>query len=202
MPFLYDNLIATVVGMTVLFILASIQMRASTSSVAQSARSMSLKQAETLATWLEQDLEAMGRNLDDDETVFTGDGRVSNENSPTGATLSAEDPLTFYYREEGDSTTTIEYNVVAADEKTVNGETRRLYELDRLEDGNSDGGSSATLGYFDVQFIDRNAQQTDTESDIQGIRAHFSVVAPFQNNETTLHEVHRMVVVPYTPALQ
>lgn len=196
MPFVYDNLIATVVGTTVLLILMSIQMRATRTSVAQSGRSMALKQTETLATWLEQDLEAMGRNLDDSETVFTVSERTSNENSPTGSTLIEEEALTFNYR-DGGGDTTIKYAVVEADEQTVSGETRRLYELIR----SPNGGSSATLGYFDIRFIDENAQTTTNEDEIRGIRVRFSVVSPFQNYETTLQEVHRMVVVPYTPAL-
>lgn len=203
MPFIYDNLTAAVVGMTVLLILVSIQMRTTKSSVAQSARNMALKQAETLATWMEQDLEAMGRNLEDDETVYSVGDRISNENSPTGTTLPDDTPLTFHYRKnESSSKTTIEYNVATTQTANVNDTTRTLYELNRDSSGVSDGESSSTLGYFDIRFVDEDAQTTTNEDSIRGIRAHFSVVSPFRNDETTLHEVHRMVVVPYTPALE
>jgi hypothetical protein len=195
-PFVYDNLIATVVGATVLLILASIQMRATKTSVAQSARSMALKEAETFATWMEQDLEAMGRNLEDDETVFTVHDRTPDEDSPTGYTLfddedEGQSDLTFSYRE-----TTVEYDVVK-EEKEIDGKTRTLYQLNRIPDG----GSSSILGYFDIRFINGDAQKTTNKDKIRAIRVHFSVVSPFQNDETAIHEVHRMVVVPYTPAL-
>lgn len=193
MQFLYDNLIATVVGMTVFLILVSIQMRATRTSVAQSARSMALKQAETLATWMEQDLEAMGRNLDDSETVYEVGDRTSNKNSPTESTLASGEALKFYYDKK-----TIRYNV-EADPQTIDGKPRTLYEFERTKNGASAGGSPTTLGYFDIRFIDENAEPTTDESKIRGIRVHFSVVSPFQNDETTLQEIHRMVVVPYAP---
>ena len=71
MWFLNDNLIASLVSGTVILILFTIQMRATNMSVSESARNQALSQAETFATWLEEDLEAAGRNRGDSEPVFS-----------------------------------------------------------------------------------------------------------------------------------
>lgn len=206
MQFLYDNLTATVVSMTVLLVLVSIQMRATSTSVSKTARNAAVNQAKSLAEWIEEDVEGMGRNIEDGETVFedptTSPTKYTNDNSPTGATLGG---LTFYYREkEGGALTTIDYTINEADTSTIEGEQRTLYELNRHQDGSLDGGSSATLGYFDVQFLGRNAGEVtdpvNNKDEIQSIRVVFSVVVPFQGDESSLQEFHRMVVVPYTPA--
>jgi len=188
-----------VIGTTVFLILISIQMRSTNATVAQTARNAALNRAETMATWIEEDLGAMGRNRDDGDPIYQGISREDDEDSPTGSVLTS---ITYFYENDAGTadSTEIEYGL---DESTrvINGEERTLYSLTRRENGTADGGTSATLGYFDIQFIDGNATPTTDENSIRGIRAQFSVVSPFQNEETTLHEVHRMVVVPYTPAL-
>lgn len=206
MQFLYDNLIATVVSMTVLLVLVSIQMRATRTSVSQTARHAAVSEAKTLAEWLEEDVEAMGRNLEDGEVVFedptSSPTKYTNDDSPTGSTLAE---LTYYYREnEGGSKTTVRYSVTEADTQSVNGEDRTLYELERTTDGSVDGGSPASLGYFDVEFIGRNAgtvtDPVNNQDEIRSVRVLFSVVVPFQGDEGAFQEFHRMIVVPYIPA--
>lgn len=204
MPFVYDNLIASVIGTTVFLILISIQMRATNANVAQTSRKVALKQAQTLATWLEEDLGQMGRNMD--STPFMPPERTGEEASPMGETFDPDEnpAFEFEYEDENGNPTTVQYSVQESPDSPVDvdGGSRTLYELER----SGGGGSSATLGYFDIQFLDRNAQfldetaVTNNPDAIQSIRIHFSVVAPFRNDETTLHEVHRMVVVPYPPA--
>ncbi len=191
MPFLYDNLTATVVGLTVLLILASLQMRMTKSSVTQAGRKAALNQAQTFATWLEDDLGRMGRNRGSGE-VFSIGGRSNQDASPTGKVL---DDFTFHFEDDSGSETTIEYSI--AERET---EARTLYDLTR----NGGDGRTSRLGYFDIRFLDRNAQVVpnpeSNEGRIQSVRVQFSVVAPFQNDQTDVREVHRMVVVPYTPA--
>lgn len=201
MPFVYDNLIASVIGATVFLILISIQMRSTNANVAQTSRTVALKQAQTLATWLEEDLGQMGRNMD--STPFMPPERTDEEASPTGETGETFDPekdsaFEFEYKDENGNTTTVQYSVRESPESPVDvdGGPRTLYELER----NGSGGSAATLGYFDIRFLNDNAGVTTDPDAIQSIRVHFSVVAPFRNDETTLHEVHRMIVVPYAPA--
>lgn len=193
MAFIYDNLIATAIGTTVFLILITIQMRSTNATVAQTGRSVALNQAETVATWLEEDLESMGRNMGDGDTIHDPIGRETNDASPTGSVLTE---LTYYYKNESGSTITIEYTVEREDPPTIAGDERPVYELSR----SAGGGTPASLGYFDVRFVDKYAEETTVEDSTRAIRVQFSVVPPFQNDQSTLDEVHRMVVVPYTPA--
>lgn len=203
MQFIYDNLIATLIATTVVLVLISIQMRATNANVAQIGRSAAMKGAETFATWIEQDLEAMGRHISESDTAFFSPVRQVNDDSPTGEVL---EKLTFYYREsEGGPKKKITYEVVEADTQTVGVDKRVLYRLDRTKDGGDAGGGPVTLGYFDIHFVDRMAEEVtnpvSNRHKVEAIRASFSVVPPIQNDETKLQEVHRMVVVPYNPAL-
>ena len=202
MAFLYDNLVATLIATTVVLVLISVQMRATSANVAQVGRSGALGGAESFATWVEQDLEAMGRHISVSETVFSSPVRQSDSHSPTGEALES---LTFYYRtDEGSPKTTIPYEVTEVDTQTIGSEKRTLYQLSRSKNGTDVGGSPVRLGYFDVRCLDRTAgvvtNPAANRSKIEALRAHFSVVSPTQNDETKLQEVHRMVVVPYTPA--
>lgn len=197
MQFLYDNLIATVIGMTVLLILIAIQLRATRANVAQTSRSIAFKHAETMATWLEEDLSQMGRNMDNKpfELLTT---REENEDSPTGDILQPDDAadFEFEYKDGVGNQSTITYTMRSTDNSH--------YELERSRSNGGGsptdaGGSPTELGYFDLEFIDENANPGANLDQIQAIRVHFSVVTPFQNDETTLQEIHRMVVVPYAP---
>jgi hypothetical protein len=200
MPFLYDNLVAALVGTTVLLILMAIQMRATGEQVAQTARNAALNQTQSLATWLEEDLEAMGRNRASGEVVFEGIDRVENEASPTGEVLT---DLTFRYEDESGDVTTIVYEVRNPDDetRTIAGEERPVYTLERQAAG---GGTSPALGYFDLRFIDGNATPVSNPAanrgEIRALRLHFSVVPSYSSDRMILDEIHRMVVVPYTPA--
>lgn len=205
MQFIYDNLTASVISGTVLLILFTVQMRATSSSIAQTGRNFALNRAQTFATWLEQDLQRVGRNRSNDEEIFSGLNRVNAEESrsPTGKTLSTEggSAFTFYF---GSGKTAVTYDV-SARQKTIAGEQRTVYQLTRSPDGRS----PSNLGYIDIQFIDENAKVIDnpetawknSPSRFQAIRVHFSIIPPFQNEESALKEVHRMVVVPFTPSL-
>lgn len=193
MQFLYDNLTATVVGTTVLLILIAIQMRATRANVEQMSRSMAFGQAESMATWLEEDLSQMGRNIDGQP--FTFPKRSDESSSPTDETLKVTNP-------DGEADFEFEYNdkEIQYTLRYADGESPP-YELERSVSGGGGGtGSAGRLGYFDIQFINKNASPTSVVGNIQAIRVRYSVVTPFQNDDTMLREIHRMIVVPYPPA--
>ena len=204
MQFIYDNLTASVISGTVVLILFTVQMRAMNTSIAQTSRNIALNSAQTFATWLEQDLQRVGRNREEGEKVITELERETLEDrSPTGHRLSS---FSFKY---GSGGTTITYEVDPED-RTIGGQDRTVYQLTRQEGSDNDGQGPPTLGYFDLQFVDEDSRAIcpdggcdpeNNRDDIRAIRVHFSVIPPFQNEESTLEEVHRMVVVPYTPSL-
>jgi len=202
MTFLYDNLTAVVVGTTVLLILASLQLRAMELSTAASGQEAALTQSEEIATWMEEDLESMGRHLTSTDTVFGGLSRVENKASPTDSVLTS---LSFQYKDSaGGVVQTVEYNVSAAKTDRVEGEERTLYELSRTKGGSSAGRTPGMLGYIDVQFLDRTAASISAPranvDQIEALRVHFSVISPYRNSNSGVKEVHRMVAFPYTPA--
>jgi hypothetical protein len=202
MAFLYDNLTAVVVATTVLLILAALQLRASKLSTAASSQDAALTQSEEIATWMEEDLEAMGRHMAPSDTVFGGIVRTNDDGSPTDSVLTS---LSFQYKDSaGGALRTVEYDVSAVETTTVEGEERTLYELSRTKDGAGAGQTPGMLGYIDIQFLDRTAavipKPVANDDNIEALRVHFSVVLPHRNDKTSLTEIHRMVAFPYTPA--
>lgn len=202
MAFLYDNISAIVVTTTVVLILASLQLRAMRLNTAATSRESALTQSEQIATWLEEDLEAMGRHMAPEDTVFGGLNSVAEDASPTDSVLT---DLSFVYRDSpSGALQTVEYDVSTAGTEMVAGQERTLYELSRTKNGASAGRTPGMLGYFEVEFLDRTAaavhKPVANKEQIEAVRVHFSVVLPFRNDKTQLEEDHRMVAFPYTPA--
>jgi hypothetical protein len=212
MAFIYDNLIATVVSLTVLLILASIQMSATSMSVSNSSRNVAITQAETFGTWVEEELSRVGRNLEDvdEASVLTVDPAETNEQSPEGVNTPK---FTFQYATfEGGSPTTHEvaYMLCPTDEDrevyTRDGVvTKSLFQLRRQEDpeddcdkSSADGVSPPALGYFYVQRLTESLDTTSSNGKAELLRVKYSVIAPFQGENTVLQEVHRSVVSPFT----
>jgi len=201
MAFLYDNLTAVVVGTTVLLILAGLQLRAMKRSTTASGQEAALTQSEEIATWMEEDLERMGRHMASD-TAFSTLDRTEEDASPTDSVLTG---LSFQYKDStGGAPQTVEYDVSAVDTDMVEGSERTLYELSRTAGGTSAGGTPGMLGYIDVQFLDRTAAAISAPlanaDQIQTLRVHFSIILPYGTDNTGLKEVHRMMAFPYTPA--
>jgi hypothetical protein len=210
MPFLFDNLTATVIAMTVLLILASMQMRATQQRVAQASRDVAQSQAAQLTSWLEEDLGRIGKNMSGDEIAFEApvdsDQKWLTEEfvfeyeefSSTGAI----DTVRVRYRVEstgssreiyfGDSTETVDLYRLTREKKVV-GETGWQEK----------GGSVPALEYFDVDLLDRNAEPVSNpvsnENAVRSVRVRFSLVAPYQNEELALPASRTNVVIARYP---
>ncbi|WP_263786336.1 hypothetical protein [Salinibacter grassmerensis] len=202
MAFLYDNLTAVVVGTTVLLILASLQLRAMELSTAASGQEAALTQSEEIATWMEEDLESMGRHITTADTVFGGVSRTDDNASPTDSVLTN---LSFRYKSStGGAIQTVQYDVSVVETDTVEGKERTLYQLSRTKGGTSAGRTPGMLGYIDIQFLDQTAKAISAPhanaGQIKALRVHFSVILPYRNSSSGVKEVHRMVAFPYTPA--
>lgn len=207
MAFIYDNLIATVIAMTVLLILASIQMDATSRSVANSSRNMAITQAETFGTWMEDELSKVGRNLDEGTSSISTLETEQNDQSPAGI-VTTEFVFRYATFEEGSRTVNeVSYRLCdTGTDRTVHTRTglvsKDLYQLRREGNcsgaGSSEGASPAALGYFHVQRLKANLQPASTPDETQLLRVKYSVIAPFQGEGTVLQEVHRSVVAPFT----
>jgi hypothetical protein len=210
MPFLFDNLTATVIAMTVLLILASMQMRATQQRVAQASRDVAQSQAAQLTSWLEEDLGQIGKNMSGDDTAFeapvdsdqkwlTEEFVFEYEEFSSTGTI---DTVRVRYRVEstgssreiyfGDSTETVDLYRLTREKKVV-GETGWQEK----------GGSVPALEYFDVDLLDRNAEPVSNpvsnENAVRSVRVRFSLVAPYQNEELALPASRTNVVIARYP---
>ena len=214
MTLIYDNLVSTVIATTVILILASIQLRATQQQVATSAQYAMTQQTKQLSSWLQEDLERIGKNM--------GGGRVPVDTIIVPGDDSTATWWTKQFVFERDSITSggstvrikIRYDIQNTGTQTINGTQRDVYRLerDRKVGGNSwksTGGSAATLGYFDVDMLNKNAEPVEnpethlqTHPDtVRSVRVRFSVLPPFENDQLPVAASRtNTVVAPSLPA--
>ena len=213
MTLIYDNLISTVIAMTVILVLASMQLRATKQRVATTAHYVMKQRTTQLNSWLQEDLGKIGKNM-------------SGESVPVDAMVVANGDsaewLTKEFVFERDSietggnrmTVKVRYYVQQTGTRTIGGEERDVFQLVRERKVGSDpwesaGGSAATLEYFDVDMLNKNAEpvedpvtklQTDPDT-VRSVRIRFSVVPPFQNDQLPVSASRtNTVVAQYLPA--
>lgn len=202
MIFIYDNMTAMFIAMAVFMLLVVIQFRSTEANIAQTSRNIVKERAQGFATWLEDDLERIGENIDPGQTAPY---EVAFENPIDSAGVTTE--FTFYRDSIQNPTTTVEvamrYEIDKVGTRVVEQDTMNLYQLSREQrigsgSWNPDGQSTASLGYFDIDMLNRDAQPivnpraaAEANPDtVRSTRVRFSVVAPFQNDQTSLRVVH------------
>lgn len=201
MPFIYDNLVATLISMTVLLILATIQTQATRSNTARASRNAVKGEAQTLSTWLEEDLGEMGKNMSGSNPAF---------GNPQDSTQWHTTSLKFYHDSLTSSGGTIRiqtrYELKKTGTREVDGTTEDLFTMTRERKVGSGswtakGESPSNLEYFEVNMLDKNGNPvgspTANHGDVESIRVRFSVIAPFQSEDTVLRRARRSIVVPY-----
>jgi len=203
MQFIYDNIVATIIATTVTMILVTIQLRAMQTNVAKTSRNIVKQEAENFASWLEDDLEDMGANIDQDEEVAYEapvDSSLTDSTSMTTAFTFYRDSLA----NNGQDTVRVatRYRVRKKGAREVDGESEDLFQLIRKQKIGGGpwatvdvkGASVPALGYFDIDLLDRNANvvasPVSNDDQVHSTRVRFSVVAPFQNKRTTLPVTH------------
>ncbi|PSQ98736.1 MAG: hypothetical protein BRD48_06225 [Bacteroidetes bacterium QS_9_68_14] len=214
MTLIFDNLISTVVAMTVVLILASVQLRATKQNIAGTSHYVTKQHTKQLSSWLQEDLGKIGKNMGD-ESVPVDTMVVANDDS-TAKWLTKE--LVF----ERDSIGTggnrvrvkVRYDVQKTGTRTIGGEERDVFQLARERKVGSDpwesaGGGAATLEYFDVDMLNKDAglvedpvEKLQSNPDtVRSVRIRFSVVPPFQNDQLPVSASRtNTVVAQYLPA--
>ena len=213
MTLIYDNLISTVIAMTVILVLASMQLRATEQQVATTAHYVMKQRTTQLSSWLQEDLGKIGKNM-------------SGESVPVDTMVVAVGDsakwLTKKFVFERDSietggnrvTVKVRYDVQKTGTRTIEGEERDVFQLTRERKVGSDpwesaGGGAATLEYFDVDMLNKNAEPvedpvTKLQNDpdiVRSVRIRFSVVPPFQNDQLPVAASRtNTVVAQYLPA--
>ena len=202
MPFIYDNLIATLISMTVLLILASIQTQATQTNTARTSRNTVKAQAQQMATWMEEDLAEIGKNMNATEAAFE---------NPQDSTDWHTTQLTFKYESllasGGTERVKVRYELEKTGTRTVDGTDEILFEVQRSQKvgddpWTSEGQSPGSLEYFEVNILNKdgtpvtNPPKTNRDK-VESFRIRFSVIAPFQSESTFPRRVRRSIVVPY-----
>ena len=215
MTLIYDNLISTVIAMTVILVLASMQLRATKQQVATTAHYVTKQRTTQLSSWLQEDLGKIGKNMSG-ESVPVDSMVVANGDSAEWLTrefVFERDSI-----ESGGNRVRVKvlYDVRRTGTRTIEGEERDVFQLTRerkVESNSSSwesaGGSAATLEYFDVDLLNKNAEpvenpvaklQTDPDT-VRSVRVRFSVLPPFQNDQLPVSASRtNTVVAQYLPA--
>jgi Tfp pilus assembly protein PilE len=201
MPFIYDNLIATLISMTVLLILASIQTQATQTNTARTSRNTVKAQAQQMATWMEEDLAEIGKNMNVTEAAFE---------NPQNSTDWHTTQLTFKYESllasGGTERVKVRYELEKTGTRTVDGTDEILFEVQRSQKvgddpWTSEGQSPGSLEYYEVNMLDKNGAPVPNpkanRDEVESFRIRFSVIAPFQSESTFPRRVRRSIVVPY-----
>ena len=207
MPFIFDNLTASVIAATVVLILSSIQMRATQQRVAQTSQRIVQQRSRVATEWLEEDLERIGQNRTSGQDALDEPESYDSEEWLTEKFVFRRDSVA-----TGGGIWRIEvwYKVESQGTMSVEGEETPIYRLVRKRrqkelDGGSwsesdwvQNGRIESLEYFDVDLLDRNAQDINP-GQVQSVRIRFSVVAPFQNEEMAFPASRTNVVVARFP---
>jgi len=214
MTLIYDNLISTVIAMTVILILASVQLRATKQDVAGTAHYVMKQRTKQLSSWLQEDLSRIGKNMSGDTVAV--ETMVVAEDDSTAEWLTKE----FVFERDsikpsGDVIAIkVRYDVQNTGTRTIGEKERDVFQLARERKVGSGtwepaGGSAATLEYFDVDMLNINAEPVENptthlqtnQDTVRSVRVRLSVVPPFQNDQLPVSTSRtNTVVAPYLPA--
>ena len=214
MTLIYDNLISTVIAMTVILVLASMQLRATKQQVATTAHYVMKQRTTQLSSWLQEDLGEIGKNMSDDRVPV--DTLIVPNDDSTARWRTDEFVFERDSIETGGNRVTVKvrYDVRNTGTRTIEGEERDVFQFTREQKVGSDpwesaGGSAATLEYFDVDMLNKDAVRVENPEQhleavpdtVRSVRVRFSVLSPFQNTQLPVPASRtNTVVAQYLPA--
>lgn len=183
---IFDNLNALIVGGVLFLMLLGVQQRVAEINLEQSVNYIIKRQANDLATWLEDDLLRMGENVD-----FASEAPYENPvyDNATGVTTQF-----VFFRDSiaSDGSTIrlyIRYRLVSVGKRALQGDSIAVYRLLREERVGSgswqySGSSPALLSYFRIDLLDRDAKPLSDpvaqKDQMQNTRVRFTMVTPFE----------------------
>jgi hypothetical protein len=196
MAFIYDNMVSVLVAMTVTLILASVQLRATRHQAAGMASYAMTQRATQLSSWLQNDLARIGKNRQGSGVPI--DTIIAPADDSTARWLTER----FVFKRDsiipsgGTVPIRVRYDIQSAGTRTVGGETRDVYRLDRERKVGTGpwvpaGGSVGGLQYFDVDLLNKNADPIENPlmhlqahaDTVRCVRVRFSVLPPFENDQ-------------------
>jgi hypothetical protein len=213
MQLIFDHMVATLIGVTVMIALASTQLRVQQSGVEQVSAHSAKTKALSLGAWLEDDITSLGANFG--QNLMRFDLPQTDEHGNSTLWQFYSDSL----YEDGSSTRHItRYSLDIVDWIEVADSTRPLYQLHRqtastpLVNGvpsgitspqwSSDGRSVATLSTFRIGLVARNGTLTTDPETADFIRVEFAMVPEFIVARGYLHELHWSTLLKVRPFWQ
>lgn len=188
MWFIFDNLNALIVGGVLFLMLVNVQRRVAEMNLEQTVNYIVKRQAGDLATWMEDDLLKLGRNVDwATETPF------ENPVDSAGVTVR----FMFFHDSTDASGNTvrvyIRYRLIPEGQRVIRNDTIPVYRLQREECTGGGcpggpwqyaGGGPGLLSYFKIDLLNQDAQPlADPQSNaslVQNTRVQFTMAAPFE----------------------
>jgi len=185
---IFDNLNALIVGGMLFLMLLGIQQRVAEMNLEQTVNYIVKRQAGDLATWLEDDLLKLGRNVDwGSETPF------ENPIDSAGVTVR----FVFFHdsTDAGGNTVRVHvrYRLTSVGHRVIRNDTVPVYRLYREECIGSgcpsagwqvNGGGPGLLSYFKIDLLDRDARPVadpaNNADQVQNTRVRFTMAAPFE----------------------
>jgi hypothetical protein len=214
MTLIYDNLISVTVAMTVTLILSSVQLRATQHRTEAMALHAMTQRATEMSSWLQKDLSRIGEN-------WQGSGvPIDTIIAPTNDSTAQWVTERFVFERDSISPSgnrvpvRVRYDIQNEGTRTVGGEQRDVYRLERerkvgTSSWTSAGGSTGDLEYFDVDLLNKNADpienplthlQAHTDT-VRSVRVRFSVLTPFETDQPSAPTSRMGIVVArYRPA--
>lgn len=196
---LLDNLGAMIVATSVFLVLLSLQARTSQMSIEQTSTYVVKRQAADMATWMEEDLLQLGRNIDPlIEVPF--------ENPVDSGVVTTD--FTFYRDSIATDGSVIRittrYDVKRVGTRVLGGDSVDVYRLDRwVQEGTStawvqEGGSGSLLSSFEIDMLNRDAMPVSdpklvasvVPDSVRNTRVRFSMVTPFDTRRSTVRQIY------------
>ncbi|NBB87091.1 MAG: hypothetical protein GVY12_12865 [Bacteroidetes bacterium] len=203
MIFLYDNLTATVIGAMVLLIVLASTQRLNEVMVERTATYTVKSQAQQMATWLEDDLLFMGRNMSRDELAIT-----ALDTNAVGITTDftfVYDSLQVVVDDIDTLQVQVRYELAEVGTRTLGKGTSServlpVYAMQRYrtvgaEPEQRDGQSNDLLSYLRIDLLDRDTKPIEDPfavdpRDVRNTRLRFAMVTPYESDRTFLREVY------------
>ncbi|MFQ5572335.1 MAG: hypothetical protein ACE5G0_21880 [Rhodothermales bacterium] len=174
MAFIYDHLTATILGISIFFLLVAVQLRSTETSRDQARYYSAKTQVLNVKEMIEYDFENVGTGVAKYDPIF-----VSKTDS------------TFTFMEKVLPTdpdpSTVMYRRVPREVVTIEGEEVQLYEIQRLVEGVVTGKSPPTMKEFDVTLLNSNREVETNLTAVRAIQVRFTVLSPL-GNKNELHE--------------
>ena len=170
MHFIYDHLSATILSVTIFFILVIIQVRSGETTRDQTRYYSAKTHLLQVTEMLEHDLANVGAGVAMNDPVFL------TKDEETVEFMALVDP-------EDENPSQITYLRVATEVVEIAGEAVQLYEIHRLVDDVLTGRGPATMREFEIALWDSNRQETADFNAVETIHVEFVIAPPLGGDD-------------------